>query len=154
MFPPHSIKLIRTDGGNKSFQRLATELEEELKIRDGKDHPFYAELNKTENIKYVILAYENNDAAGCGAIRHYTNDTVEVKRMYVVKDKRGKGIASLVLNDLENWTKELGFKKMVLETGINQPEAVSFYKKHGYKVIPNFGKYIGSENSICFEKNV
>ena len=85
MFPPHSIKLIRTDGGNKSFQRLATELEEELKIRDGKDHPFYAELNKTENIKYVILAYENNDAAGCGAIS-WTNWIAGRNSAVVVRD--------------------------------------------------------------------
>lgn len=149
-----TTRLIRTDGANPTFQHLAAELEKELKIRDGEDHAFYAQLNKIDNIRYAIVAYENDQAAGCGAIRKYDDDSAEVKRMYVVENKRKNGIASLILNELEKWARELSFKRILLETGINQPEAVSFYKKHNYIIIPNFGKYINEENSICFEKKL
>jgi GNAT superfamily N-acetyltransferase len=148
------IRLIRTDGNNSTFQRLAAELEEELKIRDGEDHPFYAQLNKIDNIRWVIVAYENDIPVGCGAIREYQDDSAEVKRMYVIENKRKNGFASIILKELEKWAGELNFQKVLLETGVNQPEAVSFYKKHNYTIIPNFGKYIGSENSICFEKKL
>ena len=57
-----------------------------------------------------------------------------------------------VLSDLESWAKELGFVKCVLETGINQPEAIALYKKCGYSIIENYGQYKGVENSLCFEK--
>jgi putative acetyltransferase len=67
-------------------------------------------------------------------------------------DNRGKGIAAQILNELEKWAKELNYKKCVLETGHKQPEAIALYKKNGYKQIPNYGQYIGIENSVCFEK--
>lgn len=148
------IQLVKTNGDNKTFQQLATELEEELKIRDGAEHEFYAELNKIDNIRYVIIAYSSEIAVGCGAIREYSKEAVEIKRMFVKKESRKAGVASAILKGLEDCARELGYNKCVLETGINQPEAVSFYKKHNYQVIPRFGIYITSENSICFEKPI
>ena len=58
----------------------------------------------------------------------------------------------MVLKELEKWAAELGFRECILETGNRQTEAVSFYHKSGYSVIPNFGPYIGVDNSICFSK--
>ncbi|ULQ52864.1 GNAT family N-acetyltransferase [Flavihumibacter fluvii] len=72
--------------------------------------------------------------------------------MFVPLDRRGKGIASLVLVELEKWSRELGYKKCILETGKNQPEAISLYGKNGYDIIPNYGQYKDIENSVCFEK--
>ena len=71
-----------------------------------------------------------------------------------LKEYRGTGVAQRLLVALENWAKELGYRKCVLETGIRQIEAVKFYKKSTYKVIPNYGQYSGMENSICFEKKI
>ncbi|MEP1489095.1 MAG: GNAT family N-acetyltransferase [Algibacter sp.] len=67
---------------------------------------------------------------------------------------RGKGIATLVLKELENWSNELNFKACILETLKEKPYAIKFYEKNNYKVIPNFGEYIKAENSICFEKKL
>ena len=72
--------------------------------------------------------------------------------MYVPLNRRGQGIASLVLKELEKWAKELGYKKCILETGLKQPEAIRLYEKNGYKSIPNYGQYSGVENSVCYEK--
>ena len=77
---------------------------------------------------------------------------MEVKRMFVDLAFRGNGIASIILNELEKWAKELGYSGCILETGKKQPEAIKLYKKNGYAIIPNYGQYKQVENSVCFEK--
>lgn len=146
------IHLKRTDSTDFHFQLLIRDLDVELKVRDGDDHEFYAQYNKTDNIKYVVVAFENEVAVGCGAIKAFDAVTMEVKRMFVPLKVRGKGIASLVLAELERWALELGYKKAVLETGEKQPEAIRLYSKNGYRIIPNYGQYVGVEASKCFEK--
>lgn len=146
------IKLIRTDSSNKDFVELVCLLDKELKIRDGDDHSFYAQYNKIDKIKNVVVAYENNIAVGCGAIKEYEPGTMEVKRMFVKDKYRNKGIATIVLLELEKWSRELGYSKCILETGIKQPEAIRLYTKNNYSVIPNYGQYAGVDNSVCMEK--
>ena len=148
------ITIKRTNSVDKNFQELIKILDAELKIRDGEDHAFYAVLNKSEDIKHVLVAYENEEAVGCGSVRFYASGIMEVKRMFVPLSHRGKGIASAILAALESWCKELYVKKCILETGVNQPEAIALYKKNNYKIIPNFGKYENVENSVCFEKEL
>jgi GNAT superfamily N-acetyltransferase len=144
--------IIKTNSENKAFQQLVVELDKELAIRDGDEHAFYDQFNKITAIKHVILVYEEDKAVGCGALKEYNTDTMEIKRMYVPLDKRGQGIASLTLQALESWAKELGYSKFILETGVNQPEAIRLYKKNSYTIIPNYGQYAGMENSVCFQK--
>jgi len=146
------ITIKRTNSDDPNFQQLVKLLDLELQERDGDEHSFYAALNKTNTLNYVVVAYDKDEPLGCGALRTYSNDTMEVKRMFVPLHKRGQGIASTILSALEIWCKEFGIKKCVLETGKNQPEAIDLYKKNQYNIIPNFGKYGGVENSVCFEK--
>ena len=148
------IKVIRTDSDNQDFIELVKYLDADLAKRDGDDHLFYAQLNKIDKIKYVVVAYENGKPMGCGAMREYTSDAVEIKRMYTSPESRGKGIATKVLTELEIWATELSYEKCILETGKRQPEAIGLYKKKGYNRIPNYGKYAGVENSLCFEKEL
>lgn len=146
-----SIK--RTNSENPDFIALVALLDAELAIRDGEDHLFYDQFNKIDTIKYVVVAYdESNIAVGCGAIKQFEPNVMEVKRMFVPVEKRGKGIAGEILKELETWAWELDNLKCILETGIMQPEAISLYKKSGYRFIDNYGQYAGVENSICFEK--
>ncbi len=146
------ITIIKTDSGHKHFQELVKALDADLRIRDGEEHHFYAQFNKIDLIKYVVVAYSNQIPVACGAIKEYSENTMEIKRMYVVPHKRGNGIASVVLRELENWAGALNYKKCILETGIKQPEAISLYKKNNYKVIPNYGPYQAVTDSFCFEK--
>ena len=125
-----------------------------LHIRDGKDHLFYSQFNSINKIKYVVLAYENEKPLGCGALKEYDKGTMEVKRMYTSPSVRKKGIATRILSELENWACELSYKKCILETGKRQTEAIGLYKKNGYTLIPNYGQYVGVENSVCFEKEI
>lgn len=148
------IKLVRTSSDNKDFITLVKVLDAYLAEKDGDDHSFYAQYNKLHAIKHVIVAYENDKAVGCGAIKEYEPGIMEVKRMYTDPEARGKGIATKILAELENWAAELSYKKCILETGKKQVEAVELYKKNNYKIIPNYGQYAGVEYSLCFEKEV
>ncbi|MEO5998151.1 MAG: GNAT family N-acetyltransferase [Chitinophagaceae bacterium] len=148
------IKTIRTDSDNQDFIELVKHLDTELAKRDGDDHSFYAQFNIIVKIKHVVVAYENDKAIGCGAMKEYTPNAMEIKRMYTFPGSRGKGIATNVLIELERWATELSCEKCVLETGKRQPEAISLYQNNGYKRIANFGQYAGIENSVCFEKEL
>ena len=74
--------------------------------------------------------------------------------MFVVNEHRGKGIGAAILTELENWAAELGQEATVLELGNNQPEAIRLYQKAGFRVIPNYGQYVGMETSICMKKEL
>lgn len=146
--------LIRTNSSNAGFIQLVALLDEELAIRDGADHAFYAPYNAVDAIKEVVVVYQNGQAIGCGAIKSFSKTAAEIKRVFVEKGFRKKGIAARIITELENWAAELGFSECVLETGKQQPEAVSLYKKLGYQFIPNYGPYIGVDNSICMSKRL
>ncbi|HRG93965.1 MAG TPA: GNAT family N-acetyltransferase, partial [Chitinophagaceae bacterium] len=116
---------------------------------------FYSQFNRIDNIPNVVLVYENDQPAGCGCFKQFEKDAVEVKRMFVADEQRGKGIGAMVLQELERWAAELGYTRMVLEMGNRQPEAAILYHKLGYSIIPNYGQYIGmEETSICMEKKL
>lgn len=149
------ITLKKTDSTNADFQELVKELDKSLGIYYKDETSFYDKLNKIEKIKHAIVAYDDKGIPiGCGGIKEYSEEAIEIKRMFVPKTQRGKGIATLILNELENWSKELNFKKCILETLKEKHYAIGFYKKNNYTQIPNFGAYIKAENSICFEKKL
>ena len=146
------IKLIRTNSENKDFINLVTHLDAYLKITDQDEHDFYNQFNNIDVIKHVVIAYNEDEPVGCGAIKFFSENSAEVKRMFVLPKARGKGYAQQILLELESWAKDLGYANCILETGKRQVEAVQFYHKSKYQVIPNYGQYKLMENSICFKK--
>ncbi len=148
------ITILRTNSEDKRFIELVKLLDADLAKRDGDDHAFFAQYNKIDMIKNVVVAFNDETPVSCGAIKEYDPKSMEVKRMYTLPVFRGKGIASMVLADLEKWAAELGYTKCILETGIKQPEAIRLYEKNNYQLIPNYGQYAEVESSRCFEKVV
>jgi putative acetyltransferase len=146
------LKLIRTDSDHADFRQLVALLDKDLAVRDGDDHPFYAQFNKVDAIKEAVVAYQQDVPVACGAIKPFSATEAEVKRMFVHPDHRKQGIAAKVLSELEQWAAELGFSAFVLETGKKQPEAIALYQKAGYHITPNYGQYIGVDNSVCMIK--
>jgi putative acetyltransferase len=146
-----NLKFIRTDSENPDFIKLVKLLDNDLRMRDGDEHSFYAQFNKIDSLKNVVVAYSEDTAVSCGAFKKY-DDTAEVKRMFTLPEHRGKGIAAQVLNELESWAAEEGYISCILETGKKQPEAIRLYEKSGYTLIPNYGQYAGVENSVCMKK--
>ena len=143
-----------TDSHNKDFQELVSLLDADLVIRDGDEHAFYAQFNKSDAIKNVIVCYENEKPVGIGSFKEYQPGIAEIKRMFVRPENRGNGIAFEILQRLEKWAASLGFTECVLETGKKQPEAIRLYHKAGYKNIPNYGPYENVENSVCMSKRI
>lgn len=148
------ITFVRTDSDNKDFIELVRHLDAYLAGQNGSSNDFYAQYNKIDKINHVVVAYENDKAIGCGAIKAYAPQVMEVKRMYTLPENRGKRVATGILSHLETWAGELSNTKCVLETGKKLEDAVSLYQKNGYKRIPNYGQYEGVEDSLCFEKEL
>lgn len=148
------MKKLRTNSENIDFINLVKKLDNYLKITDGDEHEFYNQFNNIDVLQHAVVLYIDDVAVACGAFKKFNESAVEVKRMYVDKEYRNQGNAKLILEELETWAKEIGNKKCILETGKRQVEAVQFYYKCGYKVIPNYGQYKAMENSICFEKEL
>jgi GNAT superfamily N-acetyltransferase len=148
------ITIKRTNSEDIDFINLVVLLDQDLAIRDGEDHAFYNQYNKTDAIKHVLVYYENDIPVGCGAFREKENGITEIKRMYVHPEYRKKGIATSVLAALEIWAKEVGYVCTILETGKNQPEAINLYQKLNYIIIPNYPPYENMDNSVCMKKTL
>ena len=124
-----ALYLIRTDSDSADFRELVALLDAELAVRDGDEHDFYAQYNRIDKIRNVVVAYEDEKAVGCGAFKEYEQGAAEIKRMYVREDSRGQGIAGRVLEELERWAKELNFSECVLETGLKTARSRSALSK-------------------------
>ena len=144
--------LKRTDHSSPDFQALIKQLDLDLRGRYPDDQDDYDQYNKVDAIDHVVVVYDEDRAVGCGCFKTYDANAVEIKRMFVHPSSRGKGISKLVLQELEKWAYELGFKKAVLETGTKQHEAIGLYSKLNFSRIPNYGQYANMPYSVCFEK--
>ncbi len=148
------VRIERTNSENKDFRQLIRLLDIYLTQSDKAAHEVCKQYNNIETIKHVLVVYEENTPVGCGAIRTFSSDTMEIKRMFVLNDKRRSGIATSIIQELEKWSKELGYKRTVLETGTQLPEAIKLYEKQGYKKIANYEPYINVSSSVCYEKRL
>ena len=118
------LKILRTNGSDKDFILLTSLLDDELHGRYGELQNFYDSHNIIESNNNVVIVYFNKIPVACGCFKNFDPETVEIKRMFVHSDYRGKGISKVLLNELENWAIENKFRKAVLETGIKQFEAI------------------------------
>lgn len=147
------MQLVRTTSDHPDFKYLTQLFDVYLIDIDGDEKDFFAQYNQIY-LQSVIVCYEDNFPAGCGALKEYDSKTGEIKRMFVHPEHRNKGIANAVLQELEAWAKELHFTACVLETSFKLENALALYKKFGYQQIPNYGQYVGVESSVCMQKNI
>jgi GNAT superfamily N-acetyltransferase len=145
------MQLLRTNSDNPDFKKLSALFDDYLVDIDGEEKDFFAFYNNVQ-LDTVLVIYENKDVVGCGAFKKFDAHTAEIKRMFVHPNHRNKGIAKFVLTELELWANELGFTSFILETSPKLTSAIALYEKTGYQLIPNYGQYIGVENSICMKK--
>ncbi|WP_137906175.1 GNAT family N-acetyltransferase [Chryseobacterium sp. 2VB] len=146
------MNILRTDSSHKDFQNLVKSLDATLSEHNGENDDFFAQFNTIDTIKNCIVVYIDDIPAACGAFKPFSEDTVEIKRMFTHPEFRKKGLGSAIVKELENWAAELNFKKAVLETSRDLKNAISVYEKSGFNRIPNYGQYIGVEQSVCYEK--
>ncbi|MGN9907899.1 GNAT family N-acetyltransferase [Phytohabitans sp. LJ34] len=135
---------------------LRKEQRAELDARYGGDDHEPGPLPSAADIDHFLVAVDpvSGAALACGGLRRLDATSAEIKRMYVVPQARGTGLATAVLRALEAAAVERGWTTMRLETGTFQPDAQRFYEREGYTSIPLFGVYIGSAVSVCYERNL
>ena len=102
--------------------------------------------------KFLLAYDEAGRAVGCGAYRPLLAHVAEIKRMYALPGTRGVGAA--ILARLEADAAEDGYTETWLETRKVNERAVGFYLRNGYEIIPNFGKYAGRMDAVCFAKQM
>jgi GNAT superfamily N-acetyltransferase len=146
--------LIRTTSANPDFRTLVNQLDAELRLMYAELMDTYDQHNVIEQNDTIVIAYLNNTPVGCGCFKPFDDEAVELKRMFVHPDARGKGISKLILGGLEAWARELDFKYTVLETGSKNIAAQQLYRKSGYVDIPKYGPYVDLPDSICMRKEL
>ena len=107
-----------------------------------------------DDITAFFVAFDNDKPVGCGGLRELSSTEAEIKRMFVDPASRGTGVSTALLARVELDGRERGYRRLVLETGDQQPDAIRFYTREGYERIPNFGYYIDSAFSLCFAKQL
>jgi len=143
---------VRTNSNDSDFLDLIRLLDAELWQRYPEIHSQYEHHTRIDFIETVVIVYQDSLPVACGCFIIHNSCLVEIKRVYVHHDYRGKGLSKVVINELEQWAKETGHNTSILETGKKQPEAVGLYEKLGYQLTENFGPYKDLQESLCFSK--
>jgi putative acetyltransferase len=149
-----TIVIKRTNSNDPGFKLLVSHLDHELWNELKEDQSTYDQYNKVPDLPTVVVIYINEKPIACGCFKQYLSDTVEIKRMFVEKEYRGRGLSKLILNELEQWAIESGFQFAILETSVHFKTAQSLYSKTGYIVIENYDHYAGLEESVCMKKKL
>jgi GNAT superfamily N-acetyltransferase len=145
-------QITRTHSDNPDFQKLTDLLDDELcRIYNTKKEDF-EDYNRITGLPTVILVYEKGQPIACGCFRIFDAQTVELKRMFVLPEFRGSGIATSMVRELEEWAIELGYQYAVLETGKGQPAAIAMYEKLGYQFTEHFSPEDSLQISVCMKK--
>jgi GNAT superfamily N-acetyltransferase len=147
------LQIVQVAYDHTDLSLLIRQLDEYLLERYPADEVFGIDDPSQEDITFLV-AYSGGRPAGCGAIREIDRDSTELKRFFVHQDYRNQGIAEAILLELEFKARNQGYKCIKLEAGEAQPEALNFYRKHGYYPIDRFGKYAECASSVCYEKQL
>jgi GNAT superfamily N-acetyltransferase len=151
---PEKIKVVYTTSDNPDFIFLYNTFDTFLWERYPELKTDYWGNNVIEFNPNVVIIYLNDKPAGCGCFKKYNETAAELKRMFVLPEARGLGIAQQIIKQVENKAIEQGFKMLILETLHKQLEAINLYQKMGYKITENYEPYVGLTNSICMSKSI
>ena len=150
-----TVQLLETRTDSADAAALIAELREDLASRYDDMGPL-----TTDWTQFVppgggfLVAYVDEVAVGCAGFRAYAPLTCELKRMYVRPAARGQGAARALLAGVEVRAAAAGYRRIILETGTAQPEAIALYVSAGYERIAQFGEYADEPNSRCFGRDL
>ena len=150
------LEFIWTDGNNEEFHQFYLETEDYYSSIVGgkKNREGFIPYNISESISDVLLAYMDGVAVGCAGLKKYNDSDVEIKRVWVEPDYRGRHIATELMDRIEDKAREMGFKRAVLQTRPIMEDAVGLYEKRGYELIGNYPPYDKLEGAICMALNL
>lgn len=144
-----------TEGSNDDFIRLVRLLDEESLAMVGDDNLPHKQFKQAKDDNTtVVVVYDGMTPVACGSFKNYNEDTVEMKRVFVRKVYRNKGLATKVMHNLEKLALAQGHAYAILETGGNIQATVDLYKHLHYDMIHNYGEYEKDMNCICMKKKL
>jgi hypothetical protein len=142
----------RTTSDDPAFSMLTAHLDHELWNELKEDQSTYDQFNKVPGLDTVVVIINGDVPVACGCFKAHDSRCIEIKRMFVEKAFRGKGLSWLVLKELEKWAIELGYSNAILETSIHFKIAQRLYAGAGYFYTENYGQYEGLPESVCMRK--
>lgn len=148
------IKVVQTTSKNPDFIFLIETFDAYLWDRYPELKKDYWGNNLIEFNANVFIVYLDEKPVACGCFKKYNKESVELKRMFVLPEARGLGLAQLVIKELEAEAKNQGFEVLILETLYKQIEAINLYQKAGFKIVENYEPYVGLVNSVCMSKSI
>ncbi|MBD5486243.1 MAG: GNAT family N-acetyltransferase [Lachnospiraceae bacterium] len=151
-----SITLRQVPYSHPDFLQLCNELDQFLNLAIGGEdkREKYKKYNHLDTMDYVIIAYDGQHAAGCAALRKYSDTEIEVKRVFVQEPYRGQNIGGRLLAHLIEHAQESGYKRMLLETGAFLSASVRLYQRYGFEQISNYGDYKDMPESLCMGRDI
>ena len=152
-----AIQIKPTRYGSATAQKLIAELMADLTERyGGPDDTPVAGVEFDPPDGGFLVAYVDGQPVGCGAWRSHARsaEVAEVKRVFVQASARKQGLARTIMAAIEDDARAHGRKRIILETGLGQPEAIALYQALGYESIPNFGYYKNEPGARCFAKSL
>jgi putative acetyltransferase len=148
------VKLLACDWSDPDAMALREAQRIDIEQRYGTPDSEPGPAPTAADITAFFVLRDGDDAVACGGLRAIDATSGEIKRMFVPLEQRGRGLSRVVLRGLEDHARELGWTRLLLETGDRQLEAIGLYESAGYERIPGFGHYAGSDISICFAKSL
>ncbi len=146
------MESIITNEKDERFIELTKELDNEYYQLYGDIVLKYKEYNDLNDPHIVMLVLNWGNPIACGSFKLFDKDTIEIKRLYVKRRYRRKGIGYKIVKQLEKLAIEENFKYSIIETGSENEAAIRLYEKLDYEKIDNFGQFEGDEMCICMKK--
>ena len=145
------MEYIWTDGNDQDFLRFYLKTEEYYSriVGGKKNRTGFIPYNLSESISDVLIVYSDGKAVGCAGLKRYSDQDVEIKRVWVEPDWRGKHIATQLMDQIEDKARQMGYKRAILQTRPIMHGAVGLYEKRGYVSISNYPPYDKLEGAIC-----
>ena len=151
-----SITLQQVPYDHPDFLQLCNELDQFLnRAIGGEDkREKYKKYNHPDTMDYVVIAHDGQYAAGCAALRKYSETEIEVKRVFVRESYRSQNIGGRMLAHLIERAQEMEYAYMLLETGAFLDASVRLYKRYDFKQIENYGDYKDMPESLCMGRDI
>ena len=147
-----NMETVLTNEKDERFIELTKELDNEYFEKHGDVVLKYQEYNDLKDSHIVLLALLYGKPIACASYRLFDKDSIEIKRVYVKRRYRKKGIAYKLVKQLEKLAMEENFKYSYIETGSENIPAINLYKKLDYEIIDSFGQFEGDDLCICMRK--
>ena len=147
------IELREVPADDPIVVRLVEALRDEVESRGAHNGAVRPDVSLAEAMRAdcdTLLAYADSEPVGTGALREREPGVAEIKRMYVLPDYRGAGIAGRMLEELERRARARGFEVIRLDTHDRLNEATSMYRGAGFREIPDYNA--NPRSNVWFEK--